>query len=85
MGRADARRAVADAAAGKLIFPNWIACHTCGGRRFVRRRELFECPEGVAGVVWAKCRKCRHTFVRFIGEKKAAARLMQRWLGIEER
>jgi hypothetical protein len=39
----------------------------------------------VAGVAWANCRKCHHTFVRFIGDRKPAARLMQRWLGIEER
>jgi hypothetical protein len=29
------------------------------GRRHVIHRELCEMPEGVAGVVWAKCRKCR--------------------------
>lgn len=40
-------------------------------------------PEGVAGVAWAKCRKCHHTFIRFLGEKKAAAVLAEKWLGID--
>jgi hypothetical protein len=68
-----------------LEFPRYIVCHLCGGKRRVIRREVCEMPEGMAGVAWANCRKCRHTFVRFIGEKKPAARLMQRWLGLEER
>jgi len=66
-------------------FPKYIACHSCGQKRRVVSREICEMPEGVAGVAWANCRKCRHTFVRFIGEKRPAARLMQRWLGLEER
>jgi len=41
-------------------------------------------PEGVAGVAWANCRKCHHTFVRFLGEKKPAARFMKKWLGIQQ-
>lgn len=68
-----------------LGFPRYIVCHLCGGRRRVIRREICEMPEGIAGVAWANCRKCHHTFVRFVGEKKPAARLMQRWLGIDER
>ena len=77
----------AEATAGALNFrfPQFIVCHSCGAKRRVIRREVCEMPEGVAGVAWAKCRKCRHTFVRFIGEKKPAARLMQKWLGLEEK
>lgn len=61
----------------ELLFPKFIVCHGCGGRRRVRRREVFEMPSGVAGVAWAKCSKCHHTFVRFIGEKgRTCARFM---------
>ena len=66
-------------------FPRFIVCHSCGVKRRVMRREVCEMPEGVAGVAWANCGRCRHTFVRFIGEKKPAARLMQMWLGIQEK
>jgi len=76
----------ADMASGKeaaeLPFPDYIACHQCGAERRVIKREVYAMPEGTAGVAWAKCRKCRHTFVRFLGEKKAAARLAERWLGL---
>ena len=65
-------------------FPRFIVCHSCGAKRRVIRREVCEMPEGVAGVAWANCRKCHHTFVRFIGEKKPAARLMKKWLGIQQ-
>ena len=66
-------------------FPLYITCHSCGVKRRVMRREVCEMPEGVAGVAWANCGRCHHTFVRFIGEKKPAARLMQMWLGIQEK
>lgn len=66
-------------------FPRFIVCHSCGAKRRVIRREVCEMPEGVAGVAWANCRRCHHTFVRFLGEKKPAARLMQRWLGLQEK
>jgi hypothetical protein len=66
-----------------FAFPRYIKCHQCGAERLVIVREVYEMPEGVAGVALAKCRKCRHTFVRFLGEKKAAARLAERWLGID--
>jgi len=69
----------------ELEFPKWIVCHGCGGRRWVRRRELFELPSGMAGIVWARCRKCRHTFVRFVGEKGPASKLMEQWLGLQEK
>jgi hypothetical protein len=46
-------------------------------------REVYQLPAGTAAVALAKCRKCRHTFVRFLGEKEAAARLAERWLGLE--
>ena len=69
----------------EFLFPKFVTCHSCGMQRRVIRREVCEMPEGVAGVAWANCRKCRHTFVRFLGEKKPAARLMNRWLGIEEK
>ena len=70
--------------AADFPFPKFIACHSCGTQRRVIRREICEMPEGLAGVVWAKCRKCRHTFVRFVGEKAPAARLMKKWLGIQD-
>jgi hypothetical protein len=65
-----------------LPFPEYIVCHLCGVERRVIQREVYSMPEGTAGVAWAKCRKCRHTFVRFLGEEKAAARLAERWLGL---
>jgi hypothetical protein len=65
-------------------FPRYITCHSCGMKRRVNRREICEMPEGVAGVAWANCGRCHHTFVRFIGEQKPAARLMQQWLGLNE-
>jgi hypothetical protein len=65
-----------------LPFPEYIACHLCGVERRVIKREAYVMSEGTAGVAWAKCRKCRHTFVRFIGEERAAARLAERWLGL---
>jgi len=65
-----------------LPFPKYIVCHACGMERRVIGREVYLMPEGTAGVAWAKCRKCRHTFVRFLGEEKAAARLAERWLGL---
>jgi hypothetical protein len=68
----------------EFLFPKFITCHSCGAQRRVIRRELCEMPEGVAGVALANCRKCHHTFVRFIGEKKPAARLMKKWLGIQQ-
>jgi len=63
-------------------FPEYIVCHLCGVERRVIQREVYAMPEGTAGVAWAKCRKCRHTFVRFLGEETAAARLAERWLGL---
>jgi hypothetical protein len=66
-------------------FPLRIACHGCGAMRRVFEREVYEMPEGVAGVALARCGKCRHTFVRFIGEKRAAARAMEMWLGIQHK
>jgi hypothetical protein len=65
-----------------LSFPDKIRCHSCGTDRYVIWREAYDMPEGAAGVALARCRKCRHTFVRFLGEGKAAARLAERWLGI---
>ena len=69
----------------ELLFPKFIVCHGCGRRHRVMRKEVFEMPSGLAGIAWAKCRKCRHTFVRFIGEKEPARKLMERWLGLQER
>ncbi|OGA49484.1 MAG: hypothetical protein A3F74_00370 [Betaproteobacteria bacterium RIFCSPLOWO2_12_FULL_62_58] len=71
--------------AANFQFPQFIVCHSCGVKRRVNRREICEMPEGVAGVAWANCGRCHHTFVRFIGEKKPAARLMQMWLGLQEK
>jgi hypothetical protein len=51
----------------------------------VSGREVYEMPEGVAGVALARCGRCHHTFVRFLGEKKAAARAMELWLGLERK
>jgi len=65
-----------------LSFPEKIRCHSCNADRAVIWREVYEMPEGVAGVALARCRKCQHTFVRFLGETGAAARLAERWLGI---
>jgi len=65
-----------------FAFPERIRCHSCGAERMVIWREVYEMPEGAAGVALAKCRKCRFTFVRFVGERKAAARLAERWLGL---
>lgn len=67
----------------KFRFPLRIVCHGCGIKRRVSGRELYEMPEGIAGVAWARCGRCRHTFVRFLGEKKAAARAMEIWLGLK--
>lgn len=67
---------------GAVEFPPFIVCHQCGARRRVIKKEICEMPEGVAGVAWARCRKCHHMFVRFIGERRPAARLMRMWLGI---
>jgi hypothetical protein len=64
-------------------FPRYIKCHGCGAQRTVIIREVYQLPAGTAAVALAKCRKCRHTFVRFLGEKEAAARLAERWLGLE--
>ncbi len=69
----------------EFSFPRFVVCHGCGMRRHVISRELYEMPEGKAGVVWANCRKCRHTFVRFVGQKKPVQRLMERWLGLNHR
>ncbi len=76
---------VTTSAPAALAFPRFVICHGCGGRRWVIRKEVYEMPSGIAGVAWAKCRKCHHTFVRFIGEKEPARKLMERWLGIQER
>jgi len=66
----------------ELSFPKFITCHSCGAQRRVMRKEVFEMPEGVAGIAWARCRKCHHTFVRFIGDKRPAGKLMERWLDV---
>ncbi|MBI2297230.1 MAG: hypothetical protein HYU76_14620 [Betaproteobacteria bacterium] len=66
-------------------FPQRIACHGCGAKRRVIGKEVYEMHEGVASVAWARCGKCRHTFVRFLGEKKAAARAMEMWLGLHRK
>ncbi len=76
---------VATPATAVLEFPKFVICHRCGGRRRVTRKEVYEMPSGIAGVAWAKCRKCHHSFVRFVGDKEPARKLMERWLGIQER
>jgi DNA-directed RNA polymerase subunit RPC12/RpoP len=68
-----------------LPFPKRIKCHRCGAECLVVTREVYEMPEGMAGVAWARCRRCSHDFVRFLGEAKAAARLAEKWLGIQRR
>jgi predicted metal-binding protein len=83
--RDDAPGAGSAGEAAKLPFPAFIVCHSCKGRRRVMQREVFELPEGIAGVAWARCRTCRHTFVRFIGAGKPVARLAARWLGLQEK
>jgi len=77
-----AAKSAADNETPDLSFPEYIVCHLCGVERRVIQREVYAMPEGTAGVAWAKCRQCRHTFVRFLGEEKAAARLAERWLGL---
>lgn len=71
--------------AAKFPFPRYIVCHGCGIKRRVAGREVYEMPEGIGGVAWARCGRCRHVFVRFLGERRAAARAMEAWLGIERR
>jgi hypothetical protein len=74
-----------DANSTDFTFPSRIKCHGCGAECFVIWREVYEMPEGMAGVAWARCRRCRHDFVRFLGEEKAAARVAEKWLGIQRR
>jgi hypothetical protein len=63
-------------------FPAFMNCEKCGARCRVKRKDVYEMPEGVAGVAWARFRKCREYFVHFVGEQKAAAVLMERWLDV---
>jgi hypothetical protein len=64
------------------VFPAFIACTKCGTQCWVKNRDVYEMPEGVAGIAWAKCRRCHEDFVRFIGEPKAVAALMENWLDV---
>ena len=80
--RSPAATQTVDQQATDLRFPQHIGCHRCGARCRVMQKEVYSLPEGVAGVAFARCRRCRHTFVRFIGEKKPTARLAEIWLGL---
>lgn len=65
-----------------LTFPEFLTCKQCGRMCRIGAREVYEMPEGVAGVAWATCRKCRRTFIHFVGGKKAVAVLAKKWLGL---
>lgn len=63
-------------------FPLFADCGRCGKPCRIIQRELYEMPEGVAGVVWARCRRCRRNFVQFVGDKDPVAILKERWLAV---
>ena len=66
----------------ELAFPSFITCVKCERSCRVNRREACDMPEGAAGVAWARCKKCKRNFIRFIGEELAAAVLKDRWLSV---
>jgi hypothetical protein len=62
--------------------PSFMTCKRCGARCRVSRTDTYEMPAGVAGVAWARCRRCRYEFVHFFGAKEPVAKLIEKWLDV---